>query len=216
MASETMYDIANRALLKIGENVRIEGPDDKSIAARVLAQVYDDALGELLEDFPWSFAKAQATLAELAAVSRIGWEHAYQLPSDFVAPRAILAGGTRYSLIPGECRTPYELQAGDASGTGERASRIFCTDEDLGSSTLEYTTDAVAVVAFPRLFVEALVWRLAAEFALGVKHAAEQAEAILDDRGGVFVRAFAKAATADLRGRGEDPEVDPPSIRARL
>src|SRR5690242_13741948 len=101
MASQTKVDIWNRALDRIGETEEIEDEDDSCLAAAKCQRHYDDCLGEVLESFPWPFAKGQAQLAELAGVTRAGWGHVYGLPDDFVAARSILYGGLRIGLIPG-------------------------------------------------------------------------------------------------------------------
>lgn len=234
MPSETKVDIWNRALDRIGETETIEDEKEDRLAAAVCRRHYDDVLGEILEDYPWPFAKYQAQLAELAGVSRAGWAHVYALPADHVAPRAILYGGLRVGLIPGlpggtgvplaqvtnsaaalgarvlapgATRIPYELQSNDA-GDGQ----VFCTDVDLAEADgYEYTRLITVVAAYPRLFADALVWRLAVELALGIRKDRKLAQ----DLSRAFDSAVARAFTSQLRGRQEDPEPEASSIRAR-
>lgn len=210
MASEIVVDIWNRALLRIAQTAQIADVDETSVEAKVCRRVWDDCLGEILEDFPWSFAKAQKAIAELTAVTRVGWEYAYELPSDCLVPRALLDGEVRFSLVASDANPPWEIQANDA-----RDGKILCTDSDLSDGVLEYTALVTNVVAYPRVFVDALAWRLAAELAIGIKQDHDLHDRIMDPRGGAYARAFAHAATLDLRTRGEDQELDPPSIRAR-
>lgn len=207
MPSATKVDIWNRALDRIGETEAIEDEADDRLAAAVCRRHYDDCVGEVLEDFPWPFAKKQGQLAELAGAGRAGWTHTYALPADFVAPRAILVGGLRVGLEAAETRVPYELQSNDA-GDGQ----VLVTDVDLADAdAFEYTARIEVVAAFPRLFVNALAWRLAAELALGVRKDPKLAGSCLQMCEG----AIAKAFTAQLRGAQEDPEPEASSIRAR-
>jgi hypothetical protein len=207
MPSATKVDIWNRALDRIGETEAIEDEDDDRLAAAVCRRHYDDCLGEVLEDFPWPFAKKQGQLAALAGVTRAGWAHVYALPADFVAPRAILVGGLRVGLMASDTRVPYELQSNDA-GDGQ----VLCTDVDLEDADgFEYTARIDVVQAYPRLFVTALAWRLAVELALAVKKDQRLAGACLQQ----YERAIAGAFTAQLRGAQEDVEPEASSIRAR-
>jgi hypothetical protein len=207
MPSAVKVDIWNRALDRIGETETIEDEDEDRLAAAVCRRHYDDCLGEVLEDFPWPFAKGQAEIAELAGVTRAGWGHVYAVPDDFVAARAILMGGQRIGLTPGESRIPYEVQSNDA-GDGQ----VLCADVDLSDADgFEYTRRIEVVAAFPRLFVSALAFRLAAELALAVRKDAKLADSMLRGYQGDIARAF----TSQLRGNQEDPEPEASSIRAR-
>jgi hypothetical protein len=207
MPSAVKVDIWNRALDRIGETETIEDEEEDRLAAAVCRRHYDDCLGEVLEDFPWPFAKGQAQLAELAGVTRAGWAHVYAVPDDFVAARAILMGGQRIGLTPGESRIPYEVQSNDA-GDGQ----VLCSDADFeDADAFEYTRRIETVSAFPRLFVSALAWRLAAELAMAVRKDMKLADGCLRGYHGDIGRAF----TSQLRGNQEDPEPEASSIRAR-
>jgi hypothetical protein len=227
MPSSVKLDIWNRALDRIGETEPIEDEADDRVSAAVCGRHYDDCLGEVLEDFPWPFAKGQAQLVELAGVTRAGWSHVYALPADFIAARAILYGGARVGLIPADYVSPgpsttrgqrvglvppngrvsYELMSNDA-GVGQ----VLCTDVDLADADgFEYTRRIVTVSAFPRLFVNALAWRLAAELALAVKKDTRLAGACMQQ----YELAVGKSFTAQLRGNQDDPEPESSSMRAR-
>lgn len=208
--TKTAVEVWNRAISRVSQSTRVQDEADASQAAEVCRLHYADCLGELLEDFPWSWAKGQSNVAALSTVTRVGWEYAYNLPTDCLVPRAILDGEVRIALVPGETRVPWELQANDT-----RNGKVLCTDADLSDAALEYTAWVETVEVFPRLFVDALAWRLAGELALGLAQSSIRYETIMDPDSGLFVRAFAKAAAADLRGRQDDPEQDAPSIRAR-
>jgi hypothetical protein len=116
-------------------------------------------------------------------------------------------GGQRIGLTPGESRIPYEVQSNDA-GDGQ----VLCADVDLSDADrFEYTRRIEVVAAFPRLFVSALAFRLAAELALAVRKDAKLADSMLRGYQGDIARAF----TSQLRGNQEDPEPEASSIRAR-
>jgi hypothetical protein len=163
MATTEMVDIWNRALNRIGQTERVESPDADSIAARVCDDHYDDCRDEALELRAWRWAKKQVACAELAGVTRFGWAHCYSLPPDFISARNLIDNDTRISLVPSETLIPYEVVSND-SGNG----RILCTDTALEDfDGLEYTARIETVAAWPRLFVSAVAWRLAAELASG-------------------------------------------------
>ena len=69
MATET--DISNLALSHFGQDASIDSidPPDGSVEAEHAQRFLPIARDEILEAFPWSFAKRRATLAELVFVA---------------------------------------------------------------------------------------------------------------------------------------------------
>lgn len=212
--SSVKVDIWNKALRRIGHTQRIEDESDESLEAVICEAEFDDCLAECLERRPWLFATRQALASTLAlATARVGWEYAYALPVDFVAARAVLTGGQRFSLTPGESRIPYELQSDDTD-TGY----LLCTDYEFSDDeeeVLEYTYRVTNISRLPRGFVSAVAWRLAAELALALEKGADGmriAQACLSGYESSLSVAFAAETNS---GRQDDPELDAPSIRAR-
>jgi len=96
MPSKT--DIANRALLKLGD-LRVSNIEtDNSPRAIILNDIYDSVRDELLSYFPWVFAKELAKIAVDASSPDWGYGSKYLLPTDFL--RLIeIRGNPNYSLL---------------------------------------------------------------------------------------------------------------------
>jgi hypothetical protein len=206
----TKVEAWNRALYRIGQTTKILDEAEDTEAAYACSLIWDDCVGEALELRNWPWAKGQATLAVVTGVIRIGWEYVYGLPADFVAACAILSGEVRFSLVPGEGRVAYEIQANDA-GNGQ----VLCTDLEVETTDiLEYTRRIDSIVAMPRLFLNAVVWRLAAELALSLVKGTEGAR-LSNGCLAAFDDALRVAHARQLVGQQLDQELDAPSIRAR-
>lgn len=206
--AQAKVDIWNQALLRIGVTDLLEDEEDDRVEAKVCGLHWDRILREMLGLYPWTFARAQKPIAELAAVTRTGWEHIYQLPTDFISPVGIVSGETRLSLVPGEEQAAYEVQADDA-GEG----KVFCCDlAPTDIDALSYTRVIDTPTAYPAGFESALAFALAGELALAVPKDKQLGTAMLQQAGIAAARAFA----VDSRGRRESPTAVPPSsIRAR-
>lgn len=95
----------------------------------------------------------------------VGWDYIYGLPGDCVTPVAVLHSDVRYSLYAKENRIPFAVVPNDA-GDGF----LFACDYASGDiDALEYVMHFTNVAAMPAHFVNALVYRLAMELALGIK-----------------------------------------------
>ena len=82
-----------------------------------------------------------------------------------IAARAIVQPGVR-APAP-EARIPFRLE-GSASVAGGRVDGlVLLTDQ--ADAELIYTARVIPPALFPQLFVDALAWRLAARFALGIQ-----------------------------------------------
>jgi hypothetical protein len=210
-ASSVAVDVWNRALDRIGQNKPIANEDDTGLAAAVCQRHYYDCLDEALELRDWPFARTQAPLAQLADVERIGWQYAYALPSDFVAARGLIVGGIRLSLQAGEDRTPHEIQSNDA---GDGLLLLCDVTLDPDTDALVYTRRHETVSRWPRQFLSAVAWRLAAELALSIVKGKE-GTALANGCLSAFDSSI-RVAFADQANQGQrDPDPDPPSIRAR-
>lgn len=207
MGSTSKTDLWSRALDRIGETIPIEDETDTSVSASVCRRHYDDCLRECLESYPWQWAVRQAAIAQLSGVTRNGWEYCYSLPSDCVTPLAILWEDQRRTLTTSNGRNVYDLLRNDA-GDGV----ILCCDLDTDDlATLEYVALVENVVSMPAQFVDALVWRLAAELALALRKDRALAAGCMQ----AFAESIARAGSNAMRARQEDPEPDPPSITVR-
>ncbi|HSV30008.1 MAG TPA: hypothetical protein VLL76_10630 [Candidatus Omnitrophota bacterium] len=145
--------LCSRALLKIGAGT-IASFDEGTAESEVAANLYDSTRDALLSAYPWNFATGQATLPRLAATPVADYDHAYQLPSDFL--RAI--------------------SAGEEAGSG--------LNYRIAESRLHTNAPAVVLTYvfrpaeedFPPFFDQALIARLAADFCLPLTESASRAD----------------------------------------
>jgi hypothetical protein len=203
----TVVEIWNRALTKIGETRRVITVTDTDVTATTCALHWSDIRDEVLSDFPWPFAAQQVALVEDVTVTRVGWEHVYTLPVDFLVARAVLNGDTRQSLLPGEMRVPFEVILNDAGD--ERLLACDLTEDDIDA--LEYTAQVVDPTLYSAAFCDAVAWRLAVELALGLLKDAQKAGACLQ----MYQRKVSEAFAQQLRGNREDQPLEGSGIRAR-
>lgn len=76
-------DIMNDALRLIGVKP-IASPDEKSEPARQIGAIYDRVIRFELEQYPWAFAKKEATLPANLAEPSFRYERSFNLPADFL------------------------------------------------------------------------------------------------------------------------------------
>ncbi len=79
----TSTTIANLALARLGNSTITDITEDTEIA-RACQLLYEPTRKELLRSHRWNFAQKRATLTQLADAPLFGWDHAYQLPSDYM------------------------------------------------------------------------------------------------------------------------------------
>jgi hypothetical protein len=137
---------------------------------------------------------------------RTGWEHVFALPDDCVTPVALLYEDTRHVLVPAECRIEHAIMANDA-GDGWILCANFDSDEVDG---FEYVAFIESPTAWTRHFVDAVVWRIAAELANAIKKDAEVANYCLR-----MYEAALDAAAAQAQNMEQSVQALTPSLVAR-
>jgi len=75
----TKISICNRALRLLGGQ-RIAATTEDNEAARILTDVWDDILAEVMAAYPWNFAIKRVALVLLVATPTFGYTNAFQLP----------------------------------------------------------------------------------------------------------------------------------------
>lgn len=180
--------ICNLALSRIGQKEFIASLADPSTSGQLCAVAYPASRDTLLGRFNWPFATKHAVLAQLMpapntpfVAARSGWTYCFALPTDFVQAQYIFSGvrpgaslGTASVVAEAVVSTwvpppivglgakiPFAIEGAD-DGSGEL---LFC---DFQTPELIYTSHFTSPPAFPPLFVDALVWLLASELALGL------------------------------------------------
>lgn len=149
-----------------------------------------------------------ASVVITVTTSRAGWLHVYPLPSDCVTPIGFLYQNARFSQLPYRARLEFAVMPNEAGDGYLLCANVAETDFD----AFEYVALIDYVPMMPRSFVDALVWRLAAELATGVKkdpklniscmqmyeHAVDEASAQTQNIG----QDSAEAITPSLEARG--------------
>lgn len=80
--AQSKLSICNQALIKISEQT-IVSLDENSDGARLCNLLYDQALEEVLREYPWGCAKSRSILVKTDDPI-FGYEFAYTLPADFI------------------------------------------------------------------------------------------------------------------------------------
>lgn len=149
-------DIANRALSKLGE-ARIISFEDDNKAARAMKAAFDIVRDSEFRTHRWHFTKKRITLPELSTAPAFGWDHQYQLPSDFIQ---LIQVGQYDPIVP---LTDYRLTTESewAIESGDTGNVILTNHE--APLQLRYVSRIADTTRFDSAFVEVLSCRLAVE-----------------------------------------------------
>jgi hypothetical protein len=171
-----------RALIRIGA-APITSFDDGTAESEIAGALFGPVRDALLSAYAWSFATGQAALTQLETAPLADYNHAYQLPTDFL--RALSAGtGTRGRGLN------YRIARGALHTNSESVilTYVFRPEEE----------------EFPPYFDAALIARLSAEFTIPVTENTSRAEAHFTIARDEFERARQIDAQQDTPGRIED------------
>jgi len=142
-------DIYNLALRHVGVSTEVQSLTERSKERAACQRYYEQAVDEVLRDFPWPFATRFEALAVVEEDPTSEWAFSYRWPADCLTPHRLLSGARNDSAAS---RIPYRI-AGDVSG------RLILTD--LEDAELEYTARVTTVAQFAPDFVRALSLLLA-------------------------------------------------------
>lgn len=146
-AGDTKLSICNDALLMLGASTLssfADGTDEAQIADRL----YDDVLGLILMQYPYSWSIRKVRLAQLADAPINEWKYKYQLPGDILGnPKAVFLT----SAVGGLPVRDFEIYA---AGLYTNYASVWID--------YQYQPDEAF---FPPYFVKLLRTALAAEFA---------------------------------------------------
>ncbi len=148
-------DIINLALSRVNAR-RIPSTSERSKEARAAALAWDTALDATLRAHPWGFASRRSKLAALPETPP-GHGFAYLEPAGCVAVRKVLP-----TCTPGRDEPSALFTLGN---DGDRT--VILTD--VPDAWAEYTARIDNCTLFDPQFADALVWRLAGEFAAALK-----------------------------------------------
>jgi hypothetical protein len=158
MAS-TELDIWKLALSKIGNTNFPSGPTDQTAEAQVCVVEFPQVRDATLELAPWPFATTRATLSQLTE-TRTGWYFTYQTPNDYIALQGVTSELGKYLAYEEQELYDVELAA-------DGNSRIIVANVEL--MEMLYTRRVTNVAVWPALFVDCVVYGLAASLALSIK-----------------------------------------------
>lgn len=152
----------NLCLTRLGTR-RVDTDTEDTAEAEALDAIWDDALAEVLESHPWSFARKAVQLSQLVATPVTTWTYFYQLPADIVSILQVSDGTDNFELFTGPS-IPYERQDDD---------RIAADAEEVYLAYIYSSTD-------PNLwtpsFRSALAWKLASEVAYKLTESTTKAD----------------------------------------
>lgn len=189
--------ICNKALLHLGEDP-ISSLTEASKAARLCNQLYADERDFVLRAHPWGFAERYVTLAVLADVTPIGFDFAYQYPSNCIKARNI------YQPVAGSAPINFRPVAND----GLNRKEIWTSQED---AVLVYTVRITAVSLFDAAFIQALSYKLAAELAMPLTKDLKKFQAMIQ----VYAVYVSEGAKEDAEESADDSEVGNVFLNAR-
>lgn len=201
---QSKINIANNALMRIGNTRFIESLSSAQNEAIVINRVFDSVRRRLIRRLPWPFARQVVTLG-LTTQEAAGWQFCYRYPAN--ALRIFNVCGSEDSRwewwpLPSE-RPAYEVQKVDGievvSTNKAKARALIVTDVD-------DTTD------LDPLFEDALIWALACEVAAPLAGSHQLVQTAAESA----VRAYDLARAASLSERQEYPSPIPEFVRARL
>jgi len=152
--ANTKTSICNQALRLLGAT-RITDITDAVEQARILNDVYDAILDEVLVGHPWNFAIKRIDLgAELDETPEFGYTHAFQLP--------------------GDCLRIVKMEDDDAIFV--RESDQLLTDEEVAK--IQYIARITDATLYTPFFVSVLAARLASEIAYPITNSATASESM--------------------------------------
>ena len=156
------YDInvCNQALMKIGAT-RITSFDDATVNARDCEASYAVSRDQVLEAFPWTFAKRRAVLAQASDAPAFGYSYQYSLPSDCLKVLSIVE-------VPSITKEPDWVVEG----------ALLLTNEE--EVYLHYTRVVEDATHYSPSFIRALSLYLAAHLAMSIAKNAKLANELED------------------------------------
>lgn len=179
MASE--IDICNRALGLLGQSSITSFADDNRVA-QICAQLYPAARDKCLEDRKWSFALTRVIIAPLTVPPAFEYANQFQIPSDCLILRSVTSSDTRD-------RTKW-VREGD---------RILT---DIGEIYVTYSRTVTNPDLYTNGFIEALVFKLAADMAIPISANKTLRQTYEQD----YFRKIAEAAATD-GGQGKQERI---------
>lgn len=146
----TRTDIANYALIMVGEQVAVDITNEDEGQHAVWAnRLYDQTKLEVLRSHNWGCARKRVELAEEASAPVFGYENAFSLPSDFV--RAV----SYNDVDPDDVDKPVVERMRDTLATDEATLKL-----DYIANVDDGLLDPLCVEAIYTLLASKLAWAI--------------------------------------------------------
>lgn len=148
MSINSKTDLCNLALAELGARRITSYDSDATVEAKACRLHLDHVTDTLLERHQWDFATSHAQLSALATLPNPEWDAAYQLPSDFI----------RFIRVSsGYAETPVQ----DFAIHG----RNILVKGTAATLPIVYISNASPIIYWPPLFIDAVIYKLAARIA---------------------------------------------------
>ena len=162
--AQAQSEIARMALAHLGvQKSIVDINTDNSNEARACKIYYDQAVREILEDFPWPFATILMPLALVENFASPEYKNGYGYPSNCMIVRRLFSQHGANKNDDVQSRVVYRIvQVASPTNSTQQIKVILC-DHDL--MWVEYTANDTTVSDWSATFVAALSYRLAAYIA---------------------------------------------------
>jgi hypothetical protein len=183
-----MNDVAicNLALSRMNSRP-IQSLGESSVEATQCNAIYAFTRDALLRVHPWNFANRRVTLS-LLTDTIVGYDYAYQYPSDCLCARYLVNSASRDEL-------PFEVQSNEALDY-----RMILTDVE--DAELVYTARVINSENFEEGFIETISWKMAADLAIPLRGKIELQKHFYQ----IYRNALSAAAAVDSNEGKIDPE----------
>jgi hypothetical protein len=206
----TVTDICNLALIRAraGTIDNIEENTSEAIKCKVL---YTLGRNQLLEKYPWRFAKRVKALA-LTANTPVEWLHEYDYPTDCLKIEYLLPQGVGSSIVHnnsgmfGFDSLNYEVAANEHD-----TSKVILCNED--KPYIAYTRLIEDTALFSYQFVQALAWYLASD--LAIQFGGDSGSRLSDKASDEYKRFLAEATAHDANQARSPSKTFPANLAVR-
>lgn len=195
--------ICNMALAHLGHTKFIANLEtERTLAAEICNEFYEEARNFVLEDFPWSFARKYLTLGLVTDYTAVttphDWDYAYRYPDDCIFFRRIVTTNGRQETTP----PPFAI------GSDDSGRLVYTDEEDAVGEYTKLITDPTLVTA---QFAEALSWYLAGMICPGLAKDRKKETACFQ----MYEISKGKAARSSGNEQQQTPEPESEFVRAR-
>jgi hypothetical protein len=182
--SLTTTQIVNIALGKAQVTTRLTDlSTDTTKEAKRGRDIYEQTRDAMLRSHVWNFSKYRVELAEVTPdVTLVGFDKAFALPADWLRTIAVSP------VNEDNCRVKYKQETVLVSSA---YTRVFLTNST--TLFLRYVRQVTETALFDPMFIEALTWMLAADFASSI----EKSNSHADFCRGEYRRELASARAAN-------------------